>query len=82
MGLKQLVVLGDSGVLGWGDRIGGGWCERLRLRWMQLPDAPVVTRSVSEGMAWNESTHAGSGSGPVEENFAARFPTACCSQSG
>ena len=39
---KQLVVLGDSGVLGWGDRLGGGWCERLRLSWMQLPHAPVV----------------------------------------
>ena len=34
MGLKQLVVLGDSGVLGWGDRQAGGWCERLRLNWM------------------------------------------------
>ena len=39
---KQLVVIGDSGVLGWGDRLAGGWCERLRLRWMQLPEAPVV----------------------------------------
>ena len=42
MGLKQLVVLGDSGVLGWGDRLAGGWCERLRLNWMQMPEAPVV----------------------------------------
>ena len=39
---KQLVVIGDSGVLGWGDRLAGGWCERLRLRWMQMPEAPVV----------------------------------------
>jgi len=39
---KQLVVMGDSGVLGWGDRLAGGWCERLRLSWMQLPEAPVV----------------------------------------
>ena len=39
---RQLVVLGDSGVLGWGDRVAGGWCERLRLSWMQLPHAPVV----------------------------------------
>ena len=39
---KQLVVIGDSGVLGWGDRLAGGWCERLRLSWMQLPEAPVV----------------------------------------
>ena len=42
MVLKQLVVLGDSGVVGWGDREVGGWCERLRLHWMQQPEAPVV----------------------------------------
>ena len=42
MGPRQLVVLGDSGVLGWGDRLAGGWCERLRLHWMGQPDAPVV----------------------------------------
>ena len=44
MGLtpKQLVVLGDSGVHGWGDRDGGGWCQRLRLEWMNLPEAPVI----------------------------------------
>ena len=39
---KQLLVIGDSGVYGWGDREGGGWCERLRREWMQLPDAPVI----------------------------------------
>jgi len=39
---KRLVVIGDSGVYGWGDREGGGWCERLRCQWMSLPDAPVV----------------------------------------
>lgn len=39
---KQLVVLGDSGVHGWGDREGGGWCQRLRLEWMNLPVAPVI----------------------------------------
>ena len=39
---KQLVVLGDSGVYGWGDREGGGWCERLRKHWMNLPIAPVL----------------------------------------
>ena len=39
---RQLVVLGDSGVYGWGDREGGGWCERLRKTWMLLPSAPVV----------------------------------------
>ena len=27
---KQLVVIGDSSVYGWGDNEGGGWCERLR----------------------------------------------------
>ena len=27
---------------GWGDREAGGWCQRLRLRWMNLPSAPVV----------------------------------------
>ena len=36
------MVLGDSGVLGWGDRQAGGWCERLRLHWMKMPEAPVV----------------------------------------
>ena len=39
---KKLIVIGDSGVYGWGDREGGGWCERLRCQWMSLPDAPVV----------------------------------------
>ena len=39
---RQLIVLGDSGVHGWGDREAGGWCQRLRLRWMNLPNAPVV----------------------------------------
>ena len=39
---RQLTVIGDSGVYGWGDRDGGGWCERLRRSWMQTPDAPVV----------------------------------------
>ena len=42
MAPKQLVVLGDSGVQGWGDRDGGGWCERLRLDWMRTPGGPVV----------------------------------------
>ena len=26
---KQLVVIGDSSVYGWGDNEGGGWCESL-----------------------------------------------------
>ena len=25
---RKLVVIGDSGVYGWGDPEGGGWCER------------------------------------------------------
>jgi len=39
---RQLTVIGDSGVYGWGDREGGGWCERLRRSWMQTPEAPVI----------------------------------------
>ena len=39
---RQLTVIGDSGVYGWGDRESGGWCERLRRSWMQTPEAPVV----------------------------------------
>ena len=34
---RQLVVIGDSGVYGWGDPEGGGWCERLRRQWMTMP---------------------------------------------
>ncbi len=26
---KKLIIIGDSGVYGWGDLEGGGWCERL-----------------------------------------------------
>lgn len=39
---RKLIVLGDSGVYGWGDPDGGGWCERLRRHWMGLPDGPVL----------------------------------------
>lgn len=39
---KKLVVIGDSGVYGWGDPEEGGWCERLRRHWMGLPLAPVL----------------------------------------
>jgi lysophospholipase L1-like esterase len=39
---KKLVVIGDSGVYGWGDPLEGGWCERLRRHWMGLPLAPVL----------------------------------------
>jgi lysophospholipase L1-like esterase len=39
---RKLIVLGDSGVYGWGDPQEGGWCERLRRHWMELPDGPVL----------------------------------------
>jgi lysophospholipase L1-like esterase len=39
---RKLIVLGDSGVYGWGDPEEGGWCERLRRHWMGLPDGPVI----------------------------------------
>ena len=39
---NKLIVLGDSGVLGWGDPEEGGWCERLRRHWMGLPQGPVL----------------------------------------
>jgi lysophospholipase L1-like esterase len=39
---RKLVVLGDSGVYGWGDPEHGGWCERLRRHWMATPTAPVL----------------------------------------
>lgn len=39
---KKLVVIGDSGVYGWGDPEEGGWCERLRRHWMGLPAGPVL----------------------------------------
>lgn len=39
---RKLVVLGDSGVFGWGDPEHGGWCERLRRHWMAVPAGPVV----------------------------------------
>jgi lysophospholipase L1-like esterase len=39
---RKLIVLGDSGVYGWGDPEEGGWCERLRRHWMALPHGPVL----------------------------------------
>ena len=39
---KQLVVIGDSSVYGWGDNEGGGWCERLRKDWFNNQDGPVI----------------------------------------
>ncbi|MEB3306931.1 MAG: GDSL-type esterase/lipase family protein [Cyanobacteriota bacterium] len=39
---RKLIALGDSGVFGWGDPEQGGWCERLRRHWMELPGGPVL----------------------------------------
>jgi len=39
---KKMIALGDSGVFGWGDPLEGGWCERLRRHWMELPGGPVL----------------------------------------
>ena len=39
---RKLIVMGDSGVVGWGDPEEGGWCERLRRHWMGLPEGPVL----------------------------------------
>jgi lysophospholipase L1-like esterase len=39
---RKLIVIGDSGVYGWGDPQHGGWCERLRRHWMAHPGGPVV----------------------------------------
>ncbi|WP_320667901.1 GDSL-type esterase/lipase family protein [Prochlorococcus sp. MIT 1307] len=39
---KRLLIIGDSGVYGWGDIEEGGWCERLRRKWMNLPGAPIL----------------------------------------
>ncbi len=39
---KQLIVLGDSSVYGWGDPIGGGWCSRLKQQWMSTEGSPVI----------------------------------------
>ena len=39
---KQLVVIGDSSVYGWGDNEGGGWCERLRKDWCNNQNGPVI----------------------------------------
>ena len=39
---KQLVVIGDSSVYGWGDTEGGGWCERLRKDWSMIQNAPII----------------------------------------
>ena len=38
---KQLVVIGDSSVYGWGDKE-GGWCERLRKDWSKFENFPII----------------------------------------
>tara|TARA_Y100001968_G_scaffold326854_1_gene370722 strand:+ start:420 stop:1067 length:648 start_codon:yes stop_codon:yes gene_type:complete len=39
---KKLIIIGDSGVYGWGDKEGGGWSERLRQKWLNLRNAPII----------------------------------------
>ncbi len=41
-GIKQLIVIGDSSVYGWGDSEGGGWCGRLRKHWMDSQNNPIL----------------------------------------
>ncbi len=40
--LKQLIILGDSSVYGWGDPLRGGWTERLRQHWMKMKGYPII----------------------------------------
>ena len=39
---KQLIVIGDSSVYGWGDEEGGGWCERLKKHWLNQKNSPII----------------------------------------
>ncbi len=39
---KKLIIIGDSGVYGWGDNENGGWCESLRKKWMKEKNSPVI----------------------------------------
>tara|TARA_Y100001968_G_C19299398_1_gene688286 strand:- start:399 stop:1043 length:645 start_codon:yes stop_codon:yes gene_type:complete len=39
---KKLIILGDSGVFGWGDCLYGGWAERIRLALMKNQSSNVV----------------------------------------
>ncbi len=39
---KQLIVIGDSSVYGWGDTEYGGWCERLRKDWSKIKNGPII----------------------------------------
>ena len=40
--IKQIIILGDSSVYGWGDPVEGGWCERVRKSFMNVPSAPII----------------------------------------
>ena len=78
MAPRQLVVLGDSGVHGWGDRLGGGWCERLRLEWMGLPDAPVIYPLECVETDWRPSQPDGAANGVAEASCVASDRMVCC----
>ena len=39
---KQLIVIGDSSVYGFGDHEGGGWSERLRKDWLKSNNSPII----------------------------------------
>ncbi len=39
---KQLIVIGDSTVYGFGDINGGGWCERLKKDWSKIKNNPIL----------------------------------------
>ena len=79
---RQLIVLGDSGVHGWGDREAGGWCQRLRLRWMNLPSAPVVYPLGIRGDGLERWPPAGAESGAAAANYGAKHRADFCSVSG
>ena len=49
---KQLVVIGDSSVYGWGDNEGGGWCERLRKDWINNQNGPVIYQQAKSYLAY------------------------------
>ena len=39
---KQLIVIGDSSVYGYGDNEEGGWCERLRKEWINIQNQVII----------------------------------------
>ena len=63
---KQLVVIGDSSVYGWGDNEGGGWCERLRKDWCKTKWASNL--STWRKGRWDKKFHLdGKKNGHLEE---------------